>query len=181
ADFSHSTYQGDADFSHSTYQGEADFSSSTYLRNPTYKNRAAFSRSIFYQEAYFGKDGNNNRSSRFLDRAPQFYDETNHTNTLFGSSNNDFTVDTSEGYPIDLNSEGLPLGCNFLTTEQKEYLADIFQEIEKINNKFLEAKDNKEKARISDRLRSLYEELHEWRKKATTVKVEDVAAEDTES
>ena len=181
ANFSHSTYESNADFSGSIYKGEADFSGSTYLRNPTYKIRATFSRSIFYQEAYFGKDGNNNRSSRFLDRAPQFYEETNHTNTLFGSPNNDFTVDTSEGYPIDLNSEGLPLGCNFLTTEQKEYLADIFQEIEKINNKFLEAKDNKEKARISDTLRSLYEELHEWRKKATTVKVEDVAAEDTES
>ena len=181
ADFSDSTYQDDADFSHSIYKGEADFSGSPYLRNPTYKNRAAFSGSIFYQEAYFGKDGNSNRSSRFLDRASQFYDERNRKNTLFGSPDNDFTVDTSEGYPIDLNSEGLPLGCNFLTTEQKEYLADIFQEIEKINNKLLEAKDDKEKARLSDTLRSLYKELHEWREEATTVKVEDVIAEDTES
>ena len=181
ADFRGSTYEGLADFGGSTYKSWANFTDSTYkggagFNGSTYRGEADFSGSIFCSEIYFGYSTYSNGFSRFTDYTPQFYDETNHKNTLFGSPDNDFTVDTNEGYPIDLNSEGLPLGCNFLTTEQKEYLADIFQEIEKINNKFLEAKDDKEKARISDTLRSLYEELHEWRKKATTVKVEGTAS-----
>ena len=170
-----SIYLGRANFSGSIYLGWANFSDSTY------NDVADFSRSIFYQETYFGEDGDNNSFSRFTDCTPQFYNEKSHQNTLFGSSDNDFTVDINEGYPINLNSKVLPLGCNFLTTEQKEYLADIFQEIEKINNKLLKAKDDGEKAKFLDTLRSLSEGLHTWRKEATTVKAEDVAAENTES
>ena len=170
-----SIYLGRANFSGSIYLGWANFSDSTY------NDVADFSRSIFYQETYFGEDGDNNSFSRFTDCTPQFYNEKSHQNTLFGSSDNDFTVDINEGYPINLNSKVLPLGCNFLTTEQKEYLADIFQEIEKINNKLLKAKDDGEKAKFLDTLRSLNEGLHTWRKEATTVKAEDVAAENTES
>ena len=173
--FSDSTYQGEAYFSGSTYQGEADFSRSTYT------GWAYFSRSIFYNETYFGNDKYSNRSSCFTNRAPQFYDKKNRTNTLFGSHNNDFTVDIDKGYPIDLDSEGIPLNCKFLTSEQKEYLADKFQEIEKTNNKLLEVKDPREKAELSKNLQALTEELHEWREEVTTVNVEDVAAEDTES
>ena len=190
--FSGSTYRW-VNFSGSTYRGEADFSGSTYKRSyfsnsiyqegvyfsdSTYQS-ADFSGSIFYSETYFGKDKYSNSSSCFTNRAPQFYDKTNRKNTLFGSHNNDFTV--NKGYPINLNSEGLPLGYKFLTSEQKEYLADKFQEIDETNNKLPEAKDNKEKAKLLDTLRSLNEELHEWREEATTVKVEDVAAEDTKS
>ena len=175
ANFTDSTYQVLADFSRSTYQGEAYFSGSTY------QDVADFSGSIFYQKVYFGTDGDNSSFSRFTDCAPQFYDETNRKNTLFGSHNNDFTVDTSEGYPIDLNSEGLPLGCNFLTTGQKEYLADKFREIEKINNKLREVKDPEENTKLLDTLESFEKELYEWREEATTVKMEDVATEDTES
>ena len=208
ADFRGSTYQGGADFRSSTYQGGADFSDSTYkswanftdstykgwanftgsiyqaladFSDSTYQDVADFSGSIFYQKVYFGADGDNSSFSRFTDCAPQFYDETNHKNTLFGSHNNDFTVDTSEGYPIDLNSEGLPLGCNFLTTGQKEYLADKFREIEKINNKLREVKDPEENTKLLDTLESFEKELYEWREEATTVKMEDVATEDTES
>ena len=183
---SRSTYEGWAGFSGSTYQGEAYFSGSTYeggadFTRSTYTGWAYFSRSIFYNETYFGKDKYSNSSSCFTNRAPQFYDKTNRKNTLFGSHNNDFTVDIDKGYPINLNSEGLPLGCKFLTSEQKEYLADKLQEIDETNNKLREAKDNKEKAKLLDTLRSLNEELHEWREEATTVQVEDVAAEDTKS
>ena len=186
ADFRNSTYQALADFSRSTYQALADFSRSTYkgevyFHSSTYQEGADFSRSIFYSENYFGKGKYSNSSSCFTNRAPQFYDKTNRKNTLFGSHNNDFTVDIEKGYPINLNSEGLPLGCKFLTSEQKEYLADKFQEIEKIQNKLLEVKDLKEKVELSKKLRSLNEELHEWREEATTVKMEDVAAEDTKS
>jgi len=140
-----------------------------------------FSRSIFYSETYFGKDKYSNSSSCFTNRAPQFYDKTNHKNTLFGSHNNDFTVDIDKGYPINLNSEGLPLGCKILTSEQKEYLEYKFQEIEKIQNELFEVKDPKKKVELSKKLWSLNEELYEWREEVTTVKVEDVAVEDTES
>ena len=186
ADFSSSTYGGDADFSSSTYGGDADFSSSIYageadFGGSTYQDETNFSGSIFYSGIYFGQDGDNGSFSRFTDCAPQFYDETNHKNTLFGSPNNDFTVDTDKGYPIILNSEDLPLGCEFLTSEQKEYLKDKFQEIEETKNKLLEVKDPEEKEELLKKLQALHEELNKWREEATIVKVEDVAAEDTES
>ena len=170
--FSGSTYKGFADFTDSTYQGGADFSDSTY------KDVADFSGSIFYQKVYFGADGYNSSFSRFTDCAPQFYDETNHKNTLFGSPNNVFTVKNGRGYPIYRNLEGLPLGCKFLTSEQKEYLADKFREIEKTNNKLLEVKDPKEKEELLKNLQALNEELYEWREEATTVKAEDTAPEE---
>ena len=184
--FSRSTYQGEAYFSRSTYKDRAYFSRSTYqdsadFSRSTYENETDFSGSIFYQETYFSKDKYSNSSSCFTNRAPQFYDETNRKNTLFGSNNNDFTVDIDKGYPINLNSEGLPLGCKILTSEQKEYLEYKFQEIEKIQNELFEVKDPEKKVELLKKLRSLNEELHKWREEVTTVKVEDVAAEDTES
>ena len=186
ADFSRSTYKSGADFSRSTYKSGADFSRSTYksganFGRSTYENETDFSGSIFYQETYFGEGRYSNSSSCFTNHAPQFYDKTNHKNTLFGSHNNDFTVDIDKGYPINLNSEGLPLGCKILTSEQKEYLEYKFQEIEKIQNELFEVKDPEKKVELSKKLWSLNEELHEWREEATTVKVEDVATEDTES
>ena len=186
ADFGSSTYQGWANFSSSTYEGEANFSDSTYqgganFTDSTYQEGADFSRSIFYSETYFGKGKYSNSSSCFTNRAPQFYDKTNRKNTLFGSPNNDFTVNIDKGYPIDLDSKGIPLYCKFLTSEQKEYLEGKLQEIEKINNKLFEVKDLAKKTELSEKLRSLNEELYEWREEATTVQVEDVAAEDTKS
>ena len=196
ANFSRSTYQGWTNFTHSTYQGWTNFTHSTYqwanftdstyqegadFSRSTYQEGADFSRSIFYSETYFGKGKYSNSSSCFTNRAPQFYDKTNRKNTLFGSHNNDFTVDTDKGYPINLNSEGLPLGCKFLTSEQKEYLADKFQEIDETKNKLLEVKGLKEKEELLKKLQALTEELYEWREEATTVQVEDVAAEDTKS
>ena len=173
--FSDSTYKEEAYFSGSTYRGEADFGGSTY------QSEADFSGSIFCSEIYFGYSKYHDISSRFTGCAPQFYNEKNCKNTLFGSTNNDFTVDNNKGYPIDLTPEGIPLTCKFLTLEQKEHIEGKLQEIEKIQNKLLEAKDPKEKVEISKKLRSFTEKLHEWREEATTVKVEDVAAEDTES
>ena len=193
--FSGSTYQGQADFSYSTYHGWVYFSGSTYqwayfsdsiyqgqavFSGSTYQGWSVFSGSIFNSDIYFGKNRDNS-FSLFTESAPQFYYETNRINTLFGSPDNNFTVENGRGYPIYCNIEGLPLGCKFLTSEQKEYLEDKFQEIEKINNKLLEAKDNGEKAKLLDTLRSVDEKLYEWRKEVTTVKVEDLAAEDTES
>ena len=197
ADFSGSTYKGWAIFTGSIYQALADFSDSTYkswanftgsiyqaladFSDSTYQDVADFSGSIFYQKVYFGADGDNSSFSRFTDCAPQFYDETNHKNTLFGSPNNDFTVDIDKGYPIDLDSKGIPLNCKFLTSEQKEYLADKFREIEKINNKLCDVKEPKEKAELSKKLQALNEELHEWREEATTVKMEGTAPEEDDN
>ena len=172
ADFSDSTYKSWANFTGSIYQALADFSDSTY------QDVADFSGSIFYQKVYFGADGDNSSFSRFTDCAPQFYDETNHKNTLFGSPNNDFTVDIDKGYPIDLDSKGIPLNCKFLTSEQKEYLADKFREIEKINNKLREVKDPEENTKLLDTLESFEKELYEWREEATTVNVEGTAPEE---
>jgi len=173
--FSSSTYKGWANFSRSTYEGWANFSRSTY------QGEADFSRSIFYSETYFGKDKYSNSSSCFTNRTPHFYDKKNRKNTLFGSHNNDFTVDIDKGYPINLDSEGLPLGCKFLTSEQKEYLADKFQEIDETKSKLLEVKDDEEKANLIKTLLSFYYDIRNWHWEATSVNVEDVAAEDTES
>ena len=183
ADFSRSTYQAWADFSSSTYQALANFSRSTYqgwadFSRSTYENETDFSGSIFYQKVYFGVDGDNSSFSRFTDCAPQFYDETNHKNTLFGSPNNDFTVENGRGYPIYRNLEGLPLGCKFLTSEQKEYPEYKFQEIDETKNKLREIKDPKEKAELLKKLQALNEKLHEWREEATTVNVEGTAPEE---
>ena len=191
ANFSGSTYRGQAYFSDSTYRGQAHFRSSIYqgradFGDSTYKDVADFSGSIFYQENYFGKDRDSSSFSCFTNYAPIFYKkiffkENYNQKTLFGSPGNNFTVNADKGYPINLNSEGLPLDCRLITSDQKEYLEGKFQEIEKINNKLLEVKDPKEKAELSKNLQALNEELHEWREEATTVKMEDVAAEDTES
>ena len=180
AEFIGSTYQDKARFSDSNYRGRADFGNSIYLeeadlRRSTYQDEADFSGSVFYREIYFGYSTYSPSFSRFTNYAPQFYDETNRKNTLFGSPDNDFSVENGRGYPIYRNFEGLPLGCAFLTAEQKEYLADKFQEIDETKNKFLEVKDPKEKAELSKNLQAFNEELHEWRKEATMVKVEGTA------
>ena len=180
ADFTDSTYHALADFSGSTYKGGAYFSRSTYqeeayFTGSTYNDVADFSGSIFYQKVYFGADGDNSSFSRFTDCAPQFYDETNHKNTLFGSPDNDFSTENGRGYPIYRGLDGLPLGCKFLTSEQKEYLEYKFQEIDETKNKILKVKDPKEKAELSKKLQALTEELHEWREEAITVKMEGTA------
>ena len=181
AEFSSSTYQDKARFSDSNYRGRADFGNSIYqeeanLSRSTYQGEADFSGSIFCSEIYFGYSTYSAGSSRFTNYAPQFYDETNRKNTLFSSPDNDFTVENGRGYPIYRSLDGLPLGCSFLTTEQKEYLEGKLQEIEETNNKLREVKDPKEKEELSKKLQALNEKLHEWQEEATTVKVEGPAS-----
>ena len=196
-----STYRGEVTFSGSTYKDGANFGGSIYKKgvifstsispstyrggvtfsDSTYQGKADFSGSIFCSEIYFGYSTHSDSFSCFIGCTPQFYDETNRKNTLFGSPDNNFTVENGRGYPIYRNLEGLPLGCKFLTSDQKEYLADKFQEIEKTNNKLREIKDTEEKDNLIKTLLSFYYDIWNWRREATTVKVEDVAAEDTES
>ena len=186
ADFSQSTYKKQAIFNGSTYQSKAYFNDSIYqdkaiFNGSTYQGEAVFSGSIFYSDAFWGENNDNGSSSCFTKYTPTFYQENYHQKTLFGSTNNDFTVDNDKGYPINLNPEGIPLKCKFITSEQKAYLEGKFQEIEKINNKLLEVEDSKEKAKLSKKLQAFNKELHKWREEVTTVKVEDGAIENTES
>ena len=173
-DFSNSIYVGGIGFSNSAYRGKANFSGSIYqgqvgLSNSTYEDEAAFSGSIFRDEIYCGQSTNSGSSSRFTQCAPEFYDEANQQNTLFGSHDNNFTAENGRGYPIYRNLEGLPLGCAFLTPTHKKYLGNIFKAMEEISDK-IHAPQNPDKTKeLSEKLRSFIQEIHEWREKVTAV------------
>ena len=173
ADFHNSTYWDWADFTGSTYQDEANFSDSIYwgrakFRGSTYWNCADFSGSIFYSDASLGEKEDNDSLSRFTQCAPEFYNETNHQNTLFGSHDNNFTAENGRGLPIYRNLKGLPLGCTFLTPTHKKYLGNIFQAMEEISDKIHAPHNPEETKELSEKLRSLTQELHDWREKVTT-------------
>ena len=173
ADFSNSIYVGGIGFSNSAYRGKANFSGSIYqgqvgLSNSTYEDEAAFSGSIFRDEIYCGQGTNSGSSSRFTQCAPEFYNETNHHNTFFGSHDNNFTAENGRGYPVYRNLEGLPLGCTFLTPAHKEYLGNIFQAMEEISNKIHTPHNPEETKERLEKLWSLTQELQEWREKVTT-------------
>ena len=173
-DFSNSIYVGGIGFSNSAYRGKANFSGSIYqgqvgLCSSTYEDEAAFSGSIFRDEIYCGQSTNSGSSSRFTQCAPEFYDEANQQNTLFGSHNNNFTAENGRGFPIYRNLEGLPLGCAFLTPAHKEYLGNIFQVMEEISNKIHTPHNPEETKERLEKLWSLTQELQEWREKVTAV------------
>ena len=172
-DFSNSIYVGGIGFSNSAYRGKANFSGSIYqgqvgLSNSTYEDETAFSGSIFRNEIYCGQSTNSGSSSRFTQCAPEFYDETNHQNTLFGSHDNNFTAENGRGYPIYRNIKGLPLGCAFLAPDQREYLKSILRRMEEISNKIHTPHTPDKTKELSEKLRSLTQEIHEWREKVTT-------------
>ena len=174
ADFYDSTYQDEASFTGSTYQEGVDLSCSIYwgranFRGSIYEDEAAFSGSIFQDKIDFGKDTGSGGSSRFTRCAPAFYDEANQQNTLFGAPNNDFSVENSEGCPVLLTPDGLPLGCRFLSTAQKDYLGNTLRRLEETNNEFLAAKNHEVEKELSEKLRSLTQELHDWREKVTAL------------
>ena len=173
-DFSNSIYVGGIGFSNSAYRGKANFSGSIYqgqvgLSNSTYEDEAAFSGSIFRDEIYCGQSTNSGSSSRFTQCAPEFYNEANHQNTLFGSPDNDFAAENGRGYPIYRNLEGLPLGCAFLTPAHKKYLDKMFQAMEEISDKIHAPHTPDKTKELSEKLRSLTQELHDWREKVTAV------------
>ena len=173
AAFNDSAYRYWVDLRGSTYRRWAYFNDSICcgwagLSHSVYEGEADFSGSVFCSDIYFGQDGDNSSFSRFTGYAPQFYDETNHKNTLFGSHNNDFTVENSRGYPIYHGFEGLPLGCCFLAEAQEEYLSGIFKEIEETREKLLTTEYFQEKIGLPGKLRAFNTALHEWREKVTT-------------
>ena len=173
-DFSNSIYVGGIGFSNSAYRGKANFSGSIYqgqvgLSNSTYEDEAAFSGSIFRDEIYCGQGTNSGSSSRFTRCAPEFYNEANHQNTLFGSHDNNFTAENGRGLPIYRNLEGLPLGCAFLAPDQREYLKSILRRMEEISDKIHAPRNPEETKECLEKLRSLTQELHDWREKVTAV------------
>ena len=174
ADFYDSTYQDEASFTGSTYQEGVDLSCSIYwgrvnFRGSIYEDEAAFSGSIFRDTIDFGKDTGSGGSSRFTRCAPAFYDEANQQNTLFGAPNNDFSAENSEGCPILLTPDELPLDCRFLSTAQKDYLGNTLHRLEETNDEFLAAKNHEVEKELSEKLRSLTQELHDWREKVTAL------------
>ena len=174
ADFYDSTYQDEASFTGSTYQEGVDLSCSIYwgranFRGSIYEDEAAFSGSIFRDTIDFGKDTGSGGSSRFTRCAPAFYDEANQQNTLFGAPNNDFSAENSEGCPILLTPDELPLDCRFLSTAQKDYLGNTLHRLEETNNEFLAVKNHEVEKELSEKLRSLTQELHDWREKVTAL------------
>ena len=173
-DFSNSIYVGGIGFSNSAYRGKANFSGSIYqgqvgLSNSTYEDETAFSGSIFRDEIYCGQSTNSGSSSRFTQCAPEFYDEANQQNTLFGSHDNNFTAENGRGFPIYRNLEGLPLGCAFLAPDQREYLKSILRRMEEISDKIHAPHTPDKTKELSEKLRSFVQELHEWREKVTAV------------
>jgi len=171
--FNDSVYHYWVDLRGSTYQGAADFGGSIYrywadFRGSTYRRWAYFNDSICCGWAGLSQDGDNSSFSRFTGCAPQFYDETNHKNTLFGSHNNNFTVENGRGHPIYRGLEDLPLGCCFLAETQEEYLSGIFKEIEETREKLLTTEYFQEKIGLPGKLRAFNTALHEWREKVTT-------------
>ena len=173
-DFSNSIYVGGIGFSNSAYRGKANFSGSIYqgqvgLSNSTYEDETAFSGSIFRDEIYCGQSTNSGSSSRFTQCTPEFYDEANQQNTLFGSHDNNFTAENGRGFPIYRNLEGLPLGCAFLAPDQREYLKSILRRMEEISDKIHAPHTPDKTKELSEKLRSFVQELHEWREKVTAV------------
>ena len=151
-DFQNLNYKDVVDFSESIYKSSVDFSGSIY------KNLANFSNSTFYTKPHYNKDNGEN-----------------YKNVLFGSHYNNFTVKNGKGFPIYINFEGLPFGCKFLTSGQIGYIKYKFQEIEETNDRVLAAKTPKKESELSEKLQALNNELHAWREKVTTVKVEGTA------
>lgn len=182
ADFRESIYCNEVSF-RGIHEMEADFTDSIYHKavfNIKCYEESKFIGSIFSEElSTVYSEGYQEFPSSFINEPPQFYN--NKKFTLFGSPNNDFHVNNHRNKINIEKNRNIPLNCNTLNQCQKEYLRDTFEYIKNIKYKLLEAKDPKEKVEISKKLRSFAEELHEWREEATTVKVEDVTAEDTES
>ena len=106
--------------------------------------------------------------SRFVQSAPCFVAERDARATLFGSSSNDFVVEDS-GYSIALGSDGLPLGCGFLSAEQADYLAAKFREVYEARTYLRDSRGPQERRELLERLEALREELRAFRKDVTTL------------
>ena len=125
--------------------------------------------SVFCDALNFGTDFfGEPYPSRFVQSAPCFVAEKNARATLFGSSSNNFMVEDSS-YSIVLGTEGLPLGCGFLSTGQANYLAAKLREVYEARTYLRDSQVPQEQRELFERLEALSEELRAFRKDITTL------------
>ena len=170
--FDQSLYYDEALFYSSTYRGEAGFDGSLYrgsvfVSDSVFAGEVSLYGSVFCGALNFGTDFFETPfPSRFVQSAPCFVAEKEARATLFGSSSNDFVVEDS-GYSIALGSDGLPLGCGFLSTEQAEYLAAKFREVYETRTSLRDSQVPQEQRELLERLEGFNEELRPFRKDVT--------------
>ena len=172
--FDQSIYYDEALFYSSTYRGEAGFDGSLYrgsvfVSNSVFGGEVSLYGSVFCGALNFGTDFfGEPYPSRFVQSAPCFVAERDAWATLFGSSSNDFVVEDS-GCSIALGSDGLPLGCGFLSTGQADYLAAKFREVYETRTYLRDSQVPQERRELFERLEALSEELRTCRKDVTTL------------
>ena len=172
--FDQSLYYDEALFYSSTYRGEAGFDGSLYrgsvfVSDSVFDGEVSLYGSVFYGTLNFGTDFfGEPYPSRFVQSAPCFAAEKDARATLFGSSSNNFVVEDS-GYAIALDAEGLPLGCDFLSAEQANYLATKFREVYETRTYFGDSQVPQEQRELLERLEGFDEELRACWKDVTTL------------
>ena len=172
--FDQSLYYDEALFYSSTYRGEAGFDGSLYrgsvfVRDSVFEGAVSLYGSVFCGALNFGTDFfGEPYPSRVVQSAPCFVAEKNARATLFGSSSNNFVVEDS-GYSIVLGSDGLPLGCGFLSTEQADYLAAKFRKMHETRTHLRDSQVPQERQEFLERLEGFNEELRTCRKDVTTL------------
>ena len=172
--FDQSLYYDEALFYSSTYRGEAGFDGSLYrgsvfVSDSVFGGEVSLYGSVFCGALNFGTDFfGEPYPSRFVQSAPCFVAERDAWATLFGSSSNDFVVEDS-GCSIALGSDGLPLGCGFLSTGQANYLAAKFREVYETRTYLRDSQVPQERRELLERLEGLNEELRAFRKDVTTL------------
>ena len=172
--FDQSLYYDEALFYSSAYRGEAGFDGSLYrgsvfVSDSVFGGEVSLYGSVFCGTLNFGTDFfGEPYPSRFVQSAPCFVAERDAQATLFGSSSNNFVVEDS-GYSIALGSDGLPLGCGFLSTEQADYLAAKFREVYKARTYLRDSQVPQERRELLKRLEGFNEELRTCRKDVTTL------------
>ena len=170
--FDQSIYYDEALFYSSTYRGEAGFDGSLYrgsvfVSGSVFEGAVSLYGSVFCSALNFGTDFfGEPYPSRFVQSAPCFVVERDTWATLFGSSSNIFAVEDS-GYSIALGSDGLPLGCGFLSTEQADYLATKFRDVYEARTYLRDSQVPQERRELLERLEGLNEELRAFRKDVT--------------
>ena len=172
--FDQSLYYDEVLFYSSNYRSEAGFGGSLYrgsvfVSDSVFEGAVSLYGSVFCDALNFGTDFfGEPYPSRFVQSAPCFVAEKNARATLFGSSSNNFMVEDSS-YSIVLGTEGLPLGCGFLSTGQANYLAAKLREVYEARTYLRDSQVPQEQRELFERLEALSEELRAFRKDITTL------------
>ena len=172
--FDQSLYYDEVLFYSSTYRGEAGFDGSLYrgsvfASDSVFDGEVSLYGSVFCDALNFGTDFfGEPYPSRFVQSVPCFVTEKDARATLFGSSSNNFVVEDS-GYSIALGSDGLPLGCGFLSTGQANYLAAKFRKVYEARISLRDSQVPQERQDLREKLESLSQNIRAWKKEATAL------------